>query len=279
MAMHERCAMVPGPLSHQQNPAAIHQKLIAARIIGPIRILVSRMPPNACCMHVHRIPVLGQIGPPQLPPCPQEIRALGAEVFTAPRAHTHPALPVIRRRSGHLVPPVKLPPPCPLQEIRALGAEVFSAPRGGEVTFHGPGQMVAYPIVDIRAAGLGAHAFVEKLEGAVVSTLGRGGLAPSRRTQASAATGPISFSSSAVAPAAHASHARSPPYHARLGRFGIRAEGQVNGATGVWVGDRKIAAVGVKLSHGVRCEPVWDSEDCHRPVPSYYAYGPPCTPP
>ena len=131
-----------------------------------------------------------------------------------------------------------------------MGAEVFTAPRGGEVTFHGPGQMVAYPIVDIRAAGLGAHAFVEKLEGAVVSTLGeagahaapcgravglgtrafveklegavvstlgRGGLAPSRRTQASTATGPVSFSSSAVAPAAHASHPRSPPYHGCIG--------------------------------------------------------------
>ena len=57
-----------------------------------------------------------------------------------------------------------------------MGAAVFTAPRGGEVTFHGPGQMVAYPIVDIRAAGLGAHAFVENLEGAVVSTLGTGWL-------------------------------------------------------------------------------------------------------
>ena len=168
-----------------------------------------------------------------------------------------------------------------------MGAEVFTAPRGGEVTFHGPGQMVAYPIVDIRAAGLGAHAFVEnlegavvstlgtgwvhaapcgraaglgtrafveKLEGAVVSTLGRGGLAPSRRTQASAATQPIPFYSSTDSSSTHASHPSLPRCRARTGRFGIRAEGQVNGATGVWVGDRKIAAVGVKLSHGVRYE-------------------------
>ena len=135
-----------------------------------------------------------------------------------------------------------------------MGAEVFTAPRGGEVTFHGPGQMVAYPIVDIRAAGLGAHAFVENLEGAVVSTLGRGGLAPSRRTQASAATQPIPFYSSTDSSSTHASHPSLPRCRARTGRFGIRAEGQVNGATGVWVGDRKIAAVGVKLSHGVRYE-------------------------
>lgn len=40
------------------------------------------------------------------------------------------------------------------------------------MTYHGPGQLVAYPIFDIRALGLGARAFVESLEDSVVSTLG-----------------------------------------------------------------------------------------------------------
>ena len=35
------------------------------------------------------------------------------------------------------------------------------------------------------------------------------------------------------------------------GRFGIAARGRVPGATGVWVGERKVAAIGVKISHGI----------------------------
>ena len=36
------------------------------------------------------------------------------------------------------------------QRLTALGAEIQQSKRGGEITFHGPGQLVAYPIVDLR---------------------------------------------------------------------------------------------------------------------------------
>eukprot|EP00955_Chlamydomonas_euryale_P103493 365495-Chlamydomonas_euryale.AAC.12 len=46
-----------------------------------------------------------------------------------------------------------------LQELVARGAETWHAPRGGEVTFHGPRQLVAYPVLDIRC-GLTHAAYI-----------------------------------------------------------------------------------------------------------------------
>jgi hypothetical protein len=60
----------------------------------------------------------------------------------------------------------------PLQELRRSGFEVHSVPRGGETTYHGPGQLVAYPIINLKQLGLGARAFVEGLEDAMVQTAG-----------------------------------------------------------------------------------------------------------
>src|SRR4051812_5768368 len=44
------------------------------------------------------------------------------------------------------------------------GVEVVSTPRGGDVTYHGPGQIVGYPIVDLTAGGLGLKKYLENLE-------------------------------------------------------------------------------------------------------------------
>lgn len=49
---------------------------------------------------------------------------------------------------------------------------MHTVPRGGETTYHGPGQLVAYPIINLRQLGLGARAFVEGLEDAMVQTAG-----------------------------------------------------------------------------------------------------------
>jgi lipoate-protein ligase B len=51
-----------------------------------------------------------------------------------------------------------------------LGVPVYRVGRGGGATFHGPGQMVAYPIVRLRAAGRDVHRYVRTLEAALIAT-------------------------------------------------------------------------------------------------------------
>lgn len=55
--------------------------------------------------------------------------------------------------------------------LRALGASVVRTDRGGDVTFHGPGQIVGYPIVDLRALGVGVAEYIHGLEAALIETL------------------------------------------------------------------------------------------------------------
>ncbi len=56
------------------------------------------------------------------------------------------------------------------------GVELFESDRGGDVTFHGPGQLVGYPIFDLRASKLGAVDFVRKMEEALIRTCGEHGI-------------------------------------------------------------------------------------------------------
>ncbi|KAI8462633.1 MAG: hypothetical protein J3K34DRAFT_447355 [Monoraphidium minutum] len=93
-----------------------------------------------------------------------------------------------------------------VEAATARGATIVPVPRGGETTYHGPGQLVAYPVVGLRGLGLGARAYVEALEDAMIGV---------------------------------------------AGAYGVAARGRVPGATGVWVGDRKLGAVGVRISRGV----------------------------
>jgi lipoyl(octanoyl) transferase len=89
--------------------------------------------------------------------------------------------------------------------LRQLGAELIRSDRGGDITFHGPGQLVAYPIVELRDP-LDLRRYVRTLEGAVIET---------------------------------------------AAAFGVTA-GRVDELTGVWVeGERKLAAIGVRVRRGV----------------------------
>jgi len=90
------------------------------------------------------------------------------------------------------------------EALAARGISVEHTDRGGRVTYHGPGQLVGYPIVDLGQNG-DLVAYVRRLEKALIST---------------------------------------------VGGYGIEA-GTIPGLTGVWVGDAKIAAIGVHVSRGV----------------------------
>jgi lipoyl(octanoyl) transferase len=58
---------------------------------------------------------------------------------------------------------------------------VIATDRGGQVTYHGPGQLVAYVLVDLARRGLGVRRFVEALEQAVIDTLAEAGVRAARR--------------------------------------------------------------------------------------------------
>ena len=85
------------------------------------------------------------------------------------------------------------------------GISFYPTDRGGDVTYHGPGQLVGYPILDLRDWKRDVGAYVRAVEQSLIDT---------------------------------------------LAEFGIAA-GRIPKLTGVWVGDRKIAAIGVHLSRWV----------------------------
>jgi len=60
------------------------------------------------------------------------------------------------------------------------GISVFFTERGGDVTYHGPGQLVGYPIVDIGGRGRDLHQYVSDLEEVLIRTLADFGIASSR---------------------------------------------------------------------------------------------------
>jgi len=62
-------------------------------------------------------------------------------------------------------------------DVAARGAAVVTCGRGGQATYHGPGQVVAYPIVGVRDLGIGARRYVEALEDAMITAAARWGVA------------------------------------------------------------------------------------------------------
>ncbi len=89
--------------------------------------------------------------------------------------------------------------------LEARGIQVHEVGRGGDVTYHGPGQLVAYPIIALEGARRDVRKYVWSLEEAMIRT---------------------------------------------CRDFGVTA-GRVEGLNGAWVDDRKIGAVGVRISRWV----------------------------
>jgi lipoate-protein ligase B len=87
----------------------------------------------------------------------------------------HPAVLTLGRQSD---PDHVLATP---DELARRGIEVVRVERGGEVTYHGPGQLVAYPIIALSRRGLMLRPFVRALEGAMVATCAALGVAADRR--------------------------------------------------------------------------------------------------
>ncbi|KAJ3126796.1 hypothetical protein HK098_007089 [Nowakowskiella sp. JEL0407] len=87
--------------------------------------------------------------------------------------------------------------------LNTLNAEYYEVDRGGQTTFHGPGQLVCYPVLNLKSHSLTVRAYVELLQNVLINTC---------------------------------SH------------FGITSHRGKCSETGVWVEDRKIAAIGVQVS-------------------------------
>ena len=83
--------------------------------------------------------------------------------------------------------------------------ELFETDRGGDVTYHGPGQLVGYPIIDLKTMGLGIRSYVSNIEQVLIHVL----------------------------------------YD-----YGINASIKP-GLTGVWIEDRKIASIGIRVSRWI----------------------------
>ena len=91
------------------------------------------------------------------------------------------------------------------QTLQDEGVEVFASGRGGDVTYHGPGQLVGYPIVDLRPDRCDVHRYVRDLEETLIKA---------------------------------------------VARFGVTAH-RAPGLTGIWVGDKKLAAIGVRIARWI----------------------------
>jgi lipoyl(octanoyl) transferase len=66
------------------------------------------------------------------------------------------------------------------ESLPSLGAGLVETDRGGDITFHGPGQVVGYPIVDLRRWAMDVHLYLRALEEVLILTLGSFGIEAGR---------------------------------------------------------------------------------------------------
>ena len=90
-------------------------------------------------------------------------------------------------------------------QLQTNSVEVHETGRGGDVTYHGPGQLVGYPIINLKPDRCDVHRYVRDLEEVLIRT---------------------------------------------IADFGIKG-GRIEGLTGVWVGNEKIAAIGVRIARWI----------------------------
>ena len=142
---------------------------------------------------------------------------------------------------------------------------VVATNRGGQVTFHGPGQVVAYPLIDLQRAGYYVKEYVHRLEEAVLRTLAHFGVTGHR------VAGAPGIYVRLADPAGHAMLAQRP-------RNIERSENEQSSKTPApdFTGLGKIAALGIKVSrhctyHGVALNVAMDLEPFTRIHPCGYA--------
>lgn len=70
----------------------------------------------------------------------------------------------------------------PEEFLKTQGIDIVHVERGGDITYHGPGQVVLYPILDLRKAGLGVVDYVTDLEEVMILTAAEWGIAAERHT-------------------------------------------------------------------------------------------------
>ncbi|MDQ6716742.1 MAG: lipoyl(octanoyl) transferase LipB [Gemmatimonadota bacterium] len=66
--------------------------------------------------------------------------------------------------------------------LASRGVDLFEVERGGDVTFHGPGQLVGYPIIDLKRHKQDLHWYLRQLEQAIINTLSEFGVSAERST-------------------------------------------------------------------------------------------------
>ena len=93
----------------------------------------------------------------------------------------------------------------PSENILKDNCKIVQTDRGGDVTYHGPGQLVGYPIIDLKKVGLGIKSYVKNIESLLIATL----------------------------------HDYAIDAHTKEGK------------PGVWVHNKKIGSIGIRVSHGV----------------------------
>ncbi len=170
--------------------------------------------------------------------------------------------------------------------LNAGNVPVIATDRGGQVTYHGPGQMVAYPLIDLKAAGYFVKEYVYRIEEAVIRTLAHFGVTGHR------VKGAPGIYVRLDDPFSHARLTESAPPSETTELIGVRTQLPHDNnwnltpisvatkapmkATADFTGLGKIAALGIKVSrhctyHGVALNVSMDLEPFSRINPCGYA--------